>query len=133
MRQDVHLGYVRLNGEEHRDTLSAAYNYANLLSGLKRFEEAKSLLRITLPVARRVLGESDNITLIMRWLYGDMLYKDDSATLGDLREAVETFESIVPLYKRIFGVLHPEMPKVQGGLKGARAALVFASSGSASS
>ena len=41
---------------QHRDTLGAANNYALSLIGLERFEEAKSLLRKTVPVARRVLG-----------------------------------------------------------------------------
>ena len=52
---------------------------------LERFEEAKSLLRKTMPVARRVLGESHELTLKMRWIYAAALYRDDGATLDDLR------------------------------------------------
>ena len=35
------------------ETLRAANNYASTLNVLKRFEEAKALLRKTMPVARR--------------------------------------------------------------------------------
>ena len=42
-------------------------NYALCLGQLNRFEEAKSLLRKTMPVARRVIGESRmEVTLRMR-------------------------------------------------------------------
>ena len=51
------------------------------------------------------------------------LYKDPAATLDDLREAVETVESVAPSWKRVFGTAHPETPQVQAALKNARAAL----------
>ena len=57
---------------------------------LKRFEEAKTLLRKTMPVARRVLGENntshaqDEVDLRAGAL------QDPAATLDDLREAVTT-------------------------------------------
>ena len=62
------------------------------LQNLERFEEAKALLRKTMPVARRVLGESHELTLRMRWIYAKALYLDPGATLDDLREAVTTLE-----------------------------------------
>ena len=61
MRDDVYSGTLKLYGEEHRETLVEADNHAVALSDLGRFEEAKSLLRKTMPVARRVLGESDDV------------------------------------------------------------------------
>jgi len=59
----------------------------------------------------------------MRWGYAESLYRDDIATLDDLREAVTTLESVAPLWKRIYGEKHPETPKVQNALANARAAL----------
>ena len=56
MQKAVYLGRLRIWGEEHRDTLLAANNYTATLVVLRRFEEAKALLRKTMPVARRVLG-----------------------------------------------------------------------------
>ena len=58
------------------------------LIGLRRFEEAKSVLRKMMPVARRVLGESHELTLKMRTMYAAARCNDADATLDDLRETV---------------------------------------------
>ena len=55
--RQVYFGHLKLNGEEHLSTLGAANNYAFVpCSNSKRYEEARSLLRKTMPVAQRVLG-----------------------------------------------------------------------------
>ena len=123
MRRDVYSGFLKLGGEESIETITAASNYAATLIKLNRFEEARSLLRKSIPVARRVLGESDRLTLEMRWCYATALYQDEGASLDDRREAVATLESVAHSWKRIFGPAHPETPKVQGALKYAREAL----------
>jgi hypothetical protein len=123
MERDVYFGRVKLLGEVHPQTLSAALNYANSLRHQKRFEEARSLLRKTIPVARRVLGETNVTTLRVRWLYAVALYMDPTATLDELREAVTTLESVAPTWKRIFGPVHPETPLIHGALNEAREAL----------
>jgi hypothetical protein len=66
LKQNVYSGVSKLYGEEHRETLRAATNYAAELIPAKRFEEVKALLRKILPVARRVTGESSEITVRMR-------------------------------------------------------------------
>jgi len=91
-RRDVYSGFLRLHGEESEETLVGALNYTNCLVGLNRFEEAKSLLRKTMPVAQRVLGEGHEVTFRMKQVYATALYKDPTATLDDLREAVTTLE-----------------------------------------
>ena len=63
-------------------TRTAASNYVLTLKDLRRFEEVKSLLRKTIPVARRVLGEGHDITLRMRKVYARALYGDPAATLS---------------------------------------------------
>ena len=113
-------------------TASRRSYYAMSLKDLSRFDEARALLRKVMPVARRVLGESYQRTLEMRWLYAMTLYQDDAATLDDLREAVETLESVAPLWKRVFGPAHPETPKLQLALKNARKALAARSAASSS-
>ena len=75
------------------------------------------------PVARRVLGESDHLTLRMRWSYARALYKDASATLDDLREAVSTLEDIEPTARRVLGGAHPTTVGIEAALGEARAAL----------
>ena len=93
------------------------------INRLERFEEAKALLRKTMPVARRFLGESHHSTLKMRWNYAEALYKDASSTLDDLREAVTTLEEIEPIMRRVFGSAHPRTEEMEGHLRQARAAL----------
>ena len=90
MKRDVYIGYSKLHGEEHEETLRAAYNYAHTLLILQRFEDAKALLRKTILVARRVLGEPNILTLEMRQIYARALCENPAATLDDLREAVTT-------------------------------------------
>ena len=90
---------------------------------LGRFEEAKPLLRKTIPVARRVLGEGHDVTLRLRWIYGQALYKDDGASLDDLREGVSTFEDTERIARRVLGGAHPLTVGLDDELRDARAAL----------
>ena len=104
-------------------SLQTANSYALSLVDLGRFEEAKSLLRKTMPVARRVLGESNDVTLRMRWNYADVLYQDPGATLDDLREAVMTLEDTARIARRVLGPSHPNTEDTVHSLQKARAAL----------
>ena len=74
-------------------------------------------------MARRVLGESRELTLKMRWVYAEALYKDDGATLDDLREAVTTLEETKQMRRRVFGGAHPLTTGVEAPLRKARARL----------
>ena len=123
MRRDVYTGYWKLKGEEQEETLIAASNYAISLFYLQRFEENRALLRKTIPVARRVLGESREITLKMRKTYGRAISKDPAATLDDLREAVTTLEDIEQIARRVLGGAHPTTEGIEDDLRNARAAL----------
>ena len=85
-------------------------------SNLRRFEEAKSLLRKTMPVARRVIGESDEVTLRMRSVYALALCKDTGATLDDLREGVTTLEETERIARRVLGGAHPLVTQIARSL-----------------
>ena len=123
LKRAVYSGRLKLGGEEHRDSLIAALNYAASLVNLERYEEAKELLRKTIPVARRVLGDNEDLTLRMRSLYADALYKDAGATLDDLRGAVTTLEDTARIARRVFGGAHPLAAAVEGALRQAQEAL----------
>ena len=123
IERDVYLGSLRLLGEADGGTLITAYNYASSLEQLNRFEEAKALLRKTMPVARRVLGESHELTLRMRWRYAVALYTDTGATLDVLREAVTTLEDTVRTARRVLGGSHPMVVGIGRELERSRAAL----------
>ena len=106
-----------------------ATNYAASLITLQRLEEAKALLREMIPVTRRALGEDDRLTLQMRWNYAMALYRDNGATLDDLREAVTTLETVAKSWKRVYGEVHPETRNVQSALATARHKLARAAAG----
>ena len=76
-----------------------------------------------LPVARRVLSESNEITLKMRWIYAKAHYKDSDATLDDLREAVTTLEDAGRIARRVLGGAHPITMGIERHLRNAQAAL----------
>ena len=125
IRQDVYSRSMELYGEESEETLIAANNYAESLKGLQRFEEAKALLRKTLPVARRVFKtETDLLPLLMRCIYASALYRAENATFDDVREAVATLDELARTTRRKFGVAHPiavtvaqDLQNVQGKLR----------------
>ena len=123
MKRDLYAGWLRLNGAEHEATLLAANNYASSLGELRRLKEAKSLLRRTIPVTRRILGESHDLTLKMRRTYAMALYYDDSATLDDLRESVATLEELNRTTRRILGGEHPVTTAMEQSLRNARTLL----------
>ncbi len=123
IQRDVYSGHVKLSGEEHIDSLGSASNYASSLIRLQRFEEAKALLRKTVPVARRILRDSHELTLMMRLNYARALYRNPGATLEDLREAVTTFEEMDRTARRVLGGAHPITVSIGRGLQNARAKL----------
>ena len=123
MRQEVYSGHLKLNGKEHGDTLREGNNYAESLIKLERFEEAKRVLRKTMPVARRVLGDSNDIPIMMRCNYAMALYNDANATLDDFREAVRTLEETARSARRVLGGAHPLTTALEPALQEARAAL----------
>ena len=125
LQRDVYEGYLKLNGEEHLETLRAARNLAVTLNELQppSYKEVKALLRRPMLVARRVLGEGHILTLTMRWTYATALYGDHDATLEDLREAVNSLEETEQIARRVFGSGHPDVAGIEKVLQDARAAL----------
>ena len=76
-----------------------------------------------MPVARSFLGDNDETTLRMRWIYAEALWKADGATLDDLREAVTTTEEIERTARRVLGGAHPLTEGIESDLRDARAVL----------
>ena len=123
MRRDAYSRRLKRDGEEHVDSLMAALNYASSLENLGRFGEAKALLRTTIPVALRVLGESDTLKLTMRKIFAMALYEDPAATRSDLREATTTLEEIERTARRVLGGAHPTTAAIERNLRASRDAL----------
>jgi hypothetical protein len=123
LRREVYSGHLRLYGEEHGETLLEAGNLVSSLGLLERFGEAKSLLRKTMPVARRTLGDDSRTTLGMRKWYAQALYNDPAATLDDIREAVSILEDTDRTARRVLGGAHAFTGGVEDALREARAVL----------
>ena len=123
IRRDVYSGTLKLYGEEHRESLVDAFNYATSLVQLKRYEEAKSLLRESISVVRRVGRDDSEVSIRMRALYAQALYKDPRASLDVLREAVKTLEDTDRIARRVFGGAHPLVLQVERALRDARTLL----------
>ena len=73
------------------------------------------------PTTCALPGKND--TALRRWIYGGALFKDDNATLDDLREAVTTLEDTERTARRVLGRSHPTTAGVERALREARAAL----------
>ena len=58
-----------------------------------------------------------------RTVYARTLYFDPTATLDDLREAVETLEELVRIARRVLVGAHPLTEGIEDELQDARAAL----------
>ena len=76
-----------------------------------------------IPTAQRVLGEGHYLTLLLKKKCAQSLYRDDGATLDDLREAVTMLEDAGRIARRVFGGAHPVTTGIELELQAARAAL----------
>ena len=74
-----------------------------------------------IPVARRILGETNDITLKMRMNYAMALKGDSSATQDDLSEAVTTLEDTARIAWRVLGGAHPFTRDIEDELQEHRA------------
>ena len=81
------------------------------------------MLRRTVPVARRVLGDSNNTTIRIRWHYARALVLDTGPALDHLREGVTALEDIERIARRVLGGGHPLTVDIEGELRDVRAAL----------
>jgi len=95
-------------------------SYATSLKHLKRYAEAKSLLRKTVPVARRTLGAEHDYTLNLRDIYGRCLYRDPGASRDDVAEAIEIMDDVQRRARRVFGPGHPNWNTLPQELTAAR-------------
>ena len=76
-----------------------------------------------MPVARRVLGVDNILTLLMSWCYAKARCTDPDATLDDRREAVTTLEDTERIARRVLGGAHPHTKGIEESLRAARAVL----------
>ena len=68
-------------------------------------------------MARSVLGEGNETTLRLRWIYARALCADIGATLDDLREAVNELEETERIARRVLGGAHPLVVGIEQSLR----------------
>ena len=81
------------------------------------------MLRKTIPVSRRVLGQSHDVTLTLEKIHAEALYRNPGATLDDLRKAVRALEDLERTGRRVLGSSHPRVRALGASLERSRAAL----------
>ena len=116
MKRDVYSGHLKLYGAQNRHTFIPANNYATSLISLERFEEAKALLRKTMPVARRVLGPEHDLTMSMREDLSRVILDGDSSA-NEKRQALRTLEEVAGIMRRVMGPAHPDTLHAQSELE----------------
>ena len=122
MERDIYYGELKLYGAENKHTLRSANNYAKSLIDLRRFAEARSLLRETIPVAQRALGDNNEDTIRLRWNYAKTFFTNRT-TPDDLREIVTTLEDTERIARRVLGGAHPSTTVIEASLQNSRATL----------
>ena len=68
-----------------------------------------------------VKGTTRRVVVKMQCVYAQSLYKDDDATIDDLREAVTTLEDTARTARRVLGGEHPTVSAMECALRNARA------------
>ena len=82
---------------------------ADSLIEAELFEEARSLLREKIPVARRALGDLHDFTLSLRSYYANSISRDTNSSPNDVHDAVAIAEDVVRTARRVFGKLLARM------------------------
>ena len=83
---------------------------------LKHLEEAKRVLRQTIPVARRALGAEHALTLSLREDLSRATL-DGESSAEEKREALRMLEEVAGVMRRVLGPAHPDTVHAQGQLE----------------
>ena len=83
---------------------------------LKHLEEAKRVLRHTIPVARRALGAEHALTLSLREDLSRATL-DGESSAEEKREALRMLEEVAGVMCRVMGPAHPDTVHAQKELK----------------
>ena len=119
MSREISADSSRIYGPDHENTIIDAINLSESLIEAKLFEEARSLLRDNIPVARRTLGDEHDLTLTLRSLYACTIYRDTNSSRA-VHEAVAILEDVLQTTRRVFGTSHPNVTEFGTYLENAR-------------
>ena len=86
---------------------------------MQRFEEAKRVLRKVIPVAQRVLGTQNELTLSLREDLSRATL-DGESSAEEKRQALRMLEDVAGVRRRVLGPAHPDTLYGQRQLEGYR-------------
>ena len=86
---------------------------------MQRFEEAKRVLRKVIPVAQRVLGTQNELTLSLREDLSRATL-DGESSAKEKRQALRMLEDVAGVMRRVLGPAHPDTLHAQEKLDGYR-------------
>ena len=89
------------------------------LLDLRRFEEAKKVLRKVTPVARRILGTEHELSLSLREDLSRATL-DGESSAEEKRQALRMLEDVAGVMRRVLGPAHPDTLHAQEKLDGYR-------------
>ena len=107
MRREILADSLRLNGPDDEDAILDAEKLVESLIEANLFKEAMSLLRDTIPTARRVLGEENDLTLCLRSHYACAISYDTNSSRARVHKAVAILKDVLQTSRRVFGNQHP--------------------------
>ena len=114
---DVYGKRVATQGEAHPEAIREGMNMAAAMIGMPQgatvhervhIREAKKFLLEQLPLAQRVLGAEDRVTLGIRREYARALYVDEKASPDELRESEEILDDLCRTSRRVLGPIHDQ-------------------------
>ena len=120
LRRAVYNKRLAKYGPMNADVIRGGLNVARSLVQDYYFEEAKPFLRDLIPKAESVHGRKHTVTLHLRQLYAEAIYKHCDSNLDEQREAIAMLEDDCRIARQVFGPSHPNCQDAEEALENAR-------------
>ena len=101
----------------HFLTLVDALNLCQSLVSTERYAEAKAVVLEARPHARRLLGDGNEVTIKLRYVYCQVCCLDFSTRPEEMRLVKAELEDVVRTCRRTLGPAHPNTISYQGLLE----------------
>ena len=120
IQREVYAREKKLFGPTHWKTLNSGNGIVCALFKQGHYAAAKTLSRKLIPQCRRALGPEDDVTLLLRCNFAEVLYSDAGASRADILEAVTILEDVARARRRVLGAHHPDTASALTDLERAR-------------
>jgi len=117
-------GRRKLHGAENKNTIHCSINVANVLlrlgtegGDLQKLDQARELLEVQLPLAKRVLPATDEMLLLSESMYAHSILYDPRASRNDKLEAKARLAECVQKMRRALGPQHLSTREIELSLR----------------